>query len=86
MAGHSPTFLRRFARGVETLKRTRTAVVAGWREIALQLEEAGGRGLADLVSRFVEQMPPPTTDQLQLARRFGACERHLQADSIDRTL
>jgi hypothetical protein len=77
--------LRRFDRGRETLQRTRAAVVTGWRAIAHQLEEGGNHGLAALVTRFVEYMPPPTTDQVQLARQFGAHERGQRVDSMERT-
>ena len=50
------------------------------------IKEAGSHGLADAVTRFVEQMPPPTTDQVQLARQFGARERSQRVDSLERTL
>jgi peptide methionine sulfoxide reductase MsrB len=78
-------FLHRFDRGSETLERTRAAVVTGWRAISRQLEEAGSQGLADAVTRFVEQMPPPTTDQVQLARQFDASGLSQRVDSIERT-
>jgi hypothetical protein len=78
--------LRRSDRGRETLQRTRTAVVAGWRAIAQQFEEADSQGLAEMVSRFVDEMPPPATDQVQLARQFGAQGRGQRGDSMERTL
>jgi hypothetical protein len=80
IAERSPDFLRRYAHGRQTLQRTRAAVVTGWRAIARQLEEAGSHGLADSVTRFVEQMPPPTTDQVQLARQFGGHGRSQRVD------
>jgi relaxase-like protein len=84
-AERSADFLRRFDRGTAVLQRTRAAVVTGWRAIARQLEEAGNRGLADRVTRFVEEMPPPTTDQVQLARQFGARGWAQRADPMERT-
>ena len=62
------------------------AVVTGWRSIARELKEAGNRGLADAVTRFVEQMPPPTTDQVQVVRQFGARGRSHRVDPMERTL
>jgi hypothetical protein len=82
---HSADSMRRFDRGRETLQQTRTEVVTGWRAIARQLEEAGDSGLAEKVNRFVEQMPPPTTDQVQLARQFGARGRSQRIDAMERT-
>lgn len=86
LAELSADSMLRFGRGRETLEGTRTDVVAGWRAIARQLEEEGLIDLAERVSRFVQQMPPPMTDQVQLARRFGTRERGQRVDSIDRTL
>ena len=77
--------LRRLDRGRETLLRTRTAVVAGWRAIAQQFEEAGDYGPADRVNRFVDEMPPPATDQVQLARQFGSRGIDFHRDSRERT-
>jgi hypothetical protein len=78
-------FLRRFDRGRQTLQRTRAAVVTGWRSIARELEEAGNHGLADAVTGFVEQMPSPTTDQIQLVRQFGARGRGPRVESMEQT-
>jgi hypothetical protein len=78
--------LRRFDRGRETLQRTREAVVTGWRAIARQLEDAGAYELAGSVHRFVEGMPPPATDQVQLARQFSAHNLGQRGDSMERTL
>jgi len=85
LAEYSPASLRRFVRGKETLQQTRRAVTAGWHAISQQLEETGNHGLAAWINRFVEQMPPPTPDQVQAARRLGARERSPRIDSIDRT-
>jgi hypothetical protein len=85
LAERSTDFLRRFDRGTETLQRTRAAVVTGWRAIARQLEEAGNRGLADRVTRFVAEMRPPMTDQVQLSRQFGARGWAQRADPMERT-
>jgi hypothetical protein len=85
LAERSADSLRRFARGMDSLERTRTAVVTSWRAIARQLEEAGDYGLAERVNRFVEQMPPPPTDQVQLARQFGARGRSQRVEPMERT-
>jgi hypothetical protein len=47
------------------------AVVAGWRAIAGQLKGEGSFDLAEWVTRFAEQMPSPTTDQVQMAPSVG---------------
>jgi hypothetical protein len=86
LAERSADFLRRFDRGTETLQRTRAAVVTGWRAIARQLEEPGRHALAHTVTRFVDEMPPPTTDQVQLAQQLRARGRSQRVDSIERTL
>jgi hypothetical protein len=85
LATHSAESMRRFDRGRQTLQGTRTDVVAGWHAIARQLEEEGLIDLAERVSRFVDQMPPPATDQVQLARRSAARERSSRVDLIGRT-
>lgn len=68
----APSSLRRFARGSETLQRTRAAVVEGWHGVARQLEEVGAYELAEDVQRFVERMPPPALDQMQLVNQLRA--------------
>jgi hypothetical protein len=85
LAEHSADFMGRFDLGRQTLQGTRTDVVAGWRVIARQLQEEGLIDLARRVSRFVDEMPPPATDQVQLARRFATRERSQRVDSLDRT-
>lgn len=80
----SPESLRRFARGQETLQRTRLEVLNGWHAIASQLRDSGKQELADRVDHFVQQMPPPTTDQVQLARQVGVHGRHPSVDPIER--
>jgi predicted DNA-binding protein len=77
--------LRRFDRGRETLQRTRAAVVTGWRAIAQQLEEAGAYELAEGVNRFVERMPAPMPDQVQLARQFRSRSSDQRIDPMERT-
>jgi hypothetical protein len=49
------------------------------------LEEAGDVVLADRVNRFVEQMPPPATDQMQLVRQFGSRGRPTRVDPMEQT-
>jgi len=80
-----PGSVRRFTRGVETLHRTRTAVVAGWNAIARQLKEAGACELAKDVDRFVERMAPPTPDQMQLIHEFRSRSDHRRIDPMERT-
>jgi hypothetical protein len=52
--------------------------IDGSAPIARQLEDAGDVVLAERANRFVEQMPPPSTDQVQLtlerALRDRACD------------
>jgi Relaxase/Mobilisation nuclease domain len=85
LAEHSADFMGRFDRGRQALQGTRMVVVAGWRAVARQFEEEGLSDLAGRVRRFVEEMPPPATDQVQLARRFATRERSQRVDSLDRT-
>jgi len=85
LSEHSADFMRRFDRGRHTLQGTRTAVVAGWRAIARQLEEEGSFDSADRVNRFVQQMPPPATDQVQLARHFSSRSAGIHRESNELT-
>jgi len=80
-----PDSLRRFTRGSETLQRTRAAVVTGWGAIARQLEEAGAYQLADDVNRFVERMPPPVPDQMQLIHRLRGGNHRQRIDPMEWT-
>jgi Relaxase/Mobilisation nuclease domain len=57
------------ASGSERMVNTRKAVVAGWRAVATMLDSQGQRELAAHVTRFVERMPPPRTEQEALAVR-----------------
>lgn len=81
----APDSVRRFARGSETLQRTRVAVVTGWHAIARQLEEAGAYELAEDVNRFVERMPRPAPDQIQLVHQLCAKHSRLRIDTVERT-
>lgn len=53
--------------GAEKLQRTRAAVVRGWMAVRDVLVAEGRHQLADQVSRFVSQMPPPRTEKQRLA-------------------
>jgi hypothetical protein len=57
------------ASGSERMANTRKAVVAGWRAVAKMLDSQGQRELAAHVTRFVDRMPPPRTEQESLAVR-----------------
>jgi hypothetical protein len=48
--------------GRETLLATRSAVVAGWRDVSERLRGEGYQDLAGELDRFIERMPPPKTD------------------------
>lgn len=85
LSDRRPDALRRFIRGLETLKRTRAAVVTGWQGVALRLEDAGAHELAKDVRRFVERMSPPMPDQAQLVQQFGSRGRSAHVDSMERT-
>jgi hypothetical protein len=77
--------VRRFDHGETGLEQTRAAVVTGWRAIARELEDRGTFDLADSVRGFVERMPPPMTDQMQLARPFLSRRQGPRVDPMDRT-
>ena len=55
--------------GSECMVNTRKAVVAGWRAVATMLDSQGQMGLAAYVTRFVDRMPLPRTEQESLAVR-----------------
>jgi hypothetical protein len=59
--------------GAAKLQRTRVNLVRGWHAVRDLLIAEGRHQLADQVSKFVDQMPPPRTEKQQLA-----------ADLIDR--
>jgi hypothetical protein len=86
LRSRSEEAVRRFVHGATRLEQTRAAVVTGWRAIAQQLANRGAFELADSVRGFVERMPPPMTDQAQLARAFLSRRRGPRLDPMDRTL
>ncbi|WP_203170780.1 relaxase/mobilization nuclease domain-containing protein [Steroidobacter gossypii] len=53
--------------GAARLQRTRMEVVRGWQAVRDRLLAEGKHQLADQVSRFVSQMPPPRTEKQWLA-------------------
>ncbi|MBM0105879.1 relaxase/mobilization nuclease domain-containing protein [Steroidobacter sp. S1-65] len=53
--------------GTARLQRTRREIVRGWHAVRDLLAAEGRHQLADRVSRFVDQMPPPRTDKQWLA-------------------
>jgi hypothetical protein len=53
--------------GAEKLQRTRAGVVRGWLAVREVLVAEGRHELAEQVSRFVSQMPPPRSEKQWLA-------------------
>lgn len=53
--------------GAKRLQRTRMDVVRGWQAVRDLLGAEGRHELADQVSRFLNQMPPPRTEKQWLA-------------------
>jgi len=53
--------------GAARLQRTRLEIVRGWRAVEGALAAQGMHQLADQVSKFVSQMPPPRTEKQWLA-------------------
>jgi Relaxase/Mobilisation nuclease domain len=58
------------APGSERMVNTRKAVVTGWKAVAKMLDGQGHGELAARVTRFVDRMPPPRTEQEALAVRI----------------
>jgi hypothetical protein len=85
LATKSPEVIRRYRCGKEKLERTRSQVVAGWRAVAHRLQEEGDFGLADKVHLFVARMPPPLTEQEQLARKILSEARVRERSPLERT-
>lgn len=52
------------------LRATRNEVEAGWRAVRKIIARDGDSELAASVSRFVEQMPLPLTDQEQITAQM----------------
>lgn len=61
--------------GAARLQRTRMEIVRGWHAVRDLLAAEGRHQLADQVSRFVGQMPPPRTDKQWLAADLMAHAR-----------
>ena len=58
--------------GSERLVDTRRDVVRGWNAMAQLLDEQGHQELATVVRRFVERMPPPSTEKQWIAGELKA--------------
>ena len=58
--------------GSGRLVETRKDVVRGWNAMAQLLDEQGHRELATIVRRFVERMPPPSTEKQWIAGELTA--------------
>ncbi|WP_157994362.1 relaxase/mobilization nuclease domain-containing protein [Peristeroidobacter agariperforans] len=70
--------------GAARLQQTRREVVTGWNAIRERLLVEGQHQLADLVGRFVNQMPPPRTENAWLAQEL--IEHSRQVRSKDKPL
>jgi type IV secretory pathway VirD2 relaxase len=64
-----------FGNGEEKLKRTREAVLDGWRGVSAQLKADGEHELGARVDSFVAQMPPAKTEKRLLVERSRASTR-----------
>jgi hypothetical protein len=71
--------------GKETLLATRSAVLAGWRDVSEGLRGDGYPDLAGEVDRFVERMPPPQTEKEALIGRLRTSPRAQQREPPRRT-
>jgi hypothetical protein len=71
--------------GKETLLATRSAVVAGWRDVSERLRGEGYPDLAGEIDRFVARMPPPQTEKESLIGRLRRSARAPQVESPHRT-
>lgn len=85
LANKSSESIRRYRHGKEKLERTRAQVLAGSRAIADRLQEEGDFGLADKVRIFAARMPPPVTEQEQLARKMLRESRVRERNPLERT-
>ncbi len=67
--------------GAVRLQRTRMEVVRGWQAVRSLLDAEGRHQLADQVSKFVNQMPPPRTDKQWLASDLIERAHAIKADA-----
>ena len=64
-----------FGTGEEKLKKTREAVLDGWRAVSARLKADGEGELAARVDSFVAQMPPAKSEKRLLIERLRASTR-----------
>ena len=64
-----------FGTGEEKLKKTREAVLDGWRAVSARLKADGEGELAARVDSFMAQMPPAKTEKRALIERSRASTR-----------
>ncbi len=64
-----------FGTGEEKLKKTREAVLDGWRAVSARLKADGEHELAARVDSFMAQMPPAKTEKRALIERSRASTR-----------
>jgi hypothetical protein len=57
-------------KGARRMRTTRREVERGWRSTAAVLAQQGEHELAASILRFTQQMPPPLTEQQQIAKRL----------------
>jgi hypothetical protein len=70
--------------GKNRLLETRRAVVRGWNEVADNLVMQGHVELALAVRRFVARMPPPRTENEQIAERLRETDQRYRRLSLTR--
>src|SRR5271167_2114900 len=64
-----------FGAGEEKLKKTREAVLDGWRGVSARLKADGEHELGARVDSFLAQMPPAKTEKRRLLERSRAATR-----------
>jgi hypothetical protein len=56
--------------GHDTIRRTRSEVVEGWKQVALNLRASGDHALADRIRVFVSGMAPPQSERAWLVAQL----------------
>jgi hypothetical protein len=71
--------------GGEKLRRTRSEVVEGWRQVAANLRANGDHEAADEIKIFLGAMSPPLTEQERFTERLREKVVEKRSRDIDRT-
>jgi len=85
LAKKSAAVFRRHRNGKETLEQTRSEVIAGWYAVAQRYQAEGNSKVAEELRLFAERIPPPATDQEQLAKMTLHRARASEATVLHRT-